>query len=86
MALELHVTVAVLNTDAANAEGEQTIVMRSQISSALVGDVDDQGVLPPGSLHALAGHRIAELIDWARQDIATQLQVGEANAKKAGAA
>lgn len=86
MALELHVTVAVLNTDAQTEEGGQTIVMRSQISSALVGDVDEAGQLPAGSLHALAGHRIGELIEWARQDIATQLQVGEANALKQASA
>ncbi len=72
MAIELRVTVAVINTDP--GEGEARVMLRSRRDSSLVAEGgDDAATL------VVARHRLKAQVDECATDIDGQLEIAERN-------
>ena len=75
MALELRVSIALVNTDPNLDEGEPGIVLRSRRSTSLIGN----GEAIAGDL-AVARHRLKTITEEVAVDIDGQLEIAERNA------
>lgn len=79
MALELRVSVALVNTDPNPEEGEPRIVLRSRRSTSLIGSGEEGDGAVAGHL-AIARHRLRAIVEEVAVDIDGQLEIAERNA------